>query len=325
MHRDGSIWTKIDLKNYKNVIGLKELKRIISTFGSTATKELMLAGSFVADEIPNSNHQNRLRSKSCPVETHKLSHLDVEFFGDYLMSKTENLNSIHLEYLDLSQVKFDHFLNLPNLSSLSLVWCHIKSNWFGKDSDEDCSNLKTLCLIRTGHLVENDVENICKRAPKLSTLVVNQAESSLNDTSIRTICGSLSALENLDLINTSISDNAIFSICESPSLSSNLKRLNLSMSSKISNNSIAYIAERLLSLHTLYLTSCFGISSVSSLKNFTNLRYLNINNTSIAKEHIKETLLPMLPDCEIEHGHEKMLSHKLMWTINGNRNCVCSV
>ena len=96
------------------------------------------------------------------------------------------------------------------------------------------------------------------------------------------------------------------------------------MSSKISNDCLNIIADNLRGLNTLYLTSCFGISNIKFLLNFKNLNYLNINNTSIDKHQIKENLLPHLPKCEIEYGHEKMLNRKLMWTINSSRNSVCS-
>ena len=64
--------------------------------------------------------------------------------------------------------------------------------------------------------------------------------------------------------------------------------------------------------------------TAAEYQNLNNLNYLNLNNTSIDKNEIKRTLLSMLPTTEIEYGHEKMLNRKLMWTINGSRNCVCS-
>lgn len=160
--------------------------------------------------------------------------------------------------------------------------------------------------------------------PELVTLTINQAVSSLGDDSTEIICKSLIQLKQLDLVNTVISDHAVFNICNSTHLCSNLTRLNLTMSSKISNNCLHLIAENLRCLTTLYLTSCFGISNVNFLQTMKTLNYLNINNTSIEKSRIKEFLLPNLPKCEVEYGHEKILSTKSMWTINSSRNSVCS-
>ncbi len=184
--------------------------------------------------------------------------------------------------------------------------------------------MKNLYLIRTGLLTINDIQNVCYCMPDLITLVINQAVSSLGDDSIEIICNNLLHLKQLDLINTVISDNAVTLICNTPHLCSNLTRLNLTMSSKISNNCLNLIADNLRRLTTLYLTSCFGISNISFLQNMKTLNYLNINNTSIDKNRIKEFLLPNLPECEVEYGHEKILSSKSIWTINSSRNSVCS-
>jgi len=172
-------------------------------------------------------------------------------------------------------------------------------------------------------LSNEDIQNICVAMPNLKSFVINQAESSIRDDSIYTICQSLVHLEELDLINTSITDQAVIFICNCQHMSFKLKRLNLSMSSQISNSCLPLITDCLTCLESLYLTSCFGISNLEYFVNLKHLTYLNINNTSIDKQRIKDYLLPLLPNCEIEHGHEKMLNKKLMWTINGSRNSLC--
>ncbi len=173
-------------------------------------------------------------------------------------------------------------------------------------------------------MTAEDIQNICDCMPNLITLVVNQAVSSLGDDSIKIICQNLYNLKKIDLINTVISDYAVSLICSTPHLCTNLTRLNLTMSSKISNDCLNIISDNLRNLTSLYLTSCFGISNISFLQNMKTLSYLNINNTSIDKNRIKEFLLPNLPECEVEYGHEKILSTKSIWTINSSRNSVCS-
>lgn len=132
------------------------------------------------------------------------------------------------------------------------------------------------------------------------------------------------ALENLSLNNTLITDESVFSICSSRSLCAHLKTLNLTRSSNLTNRCLEPIGTCLVNLKSLHLTSCFGISNALAIASFGQLNYLNLNNTSIDKEKIRECLVPVLKQCEIEFGHEKMLNRKLMWTINGSRNCVCS-
>ena len=217
------------------------------------------------------------------------------------------------------------FKPLANLESICLKWCLIAEDWFNT-AGYLLINVKSLQLIRPGgvHLLtNNDIHNICEAMPHLKSFVLNQAESSIKDDSIETICQSLIHLEELDLINTSITDQALLLICNCEHMSFKLKRLNLSMSSQISNNCLPAITDSLPFLESLYLTSCFGISKLEYFVNLKHLTYLNINNTSIDKQRIKDYLLPLLPNCEIEHGHEKMLNKKLMWTINGSRNSLC--
>ena len=222
------------------------------------------------------------------------------------------------------------FLCFPNLKSLTLKWCNLGNQWFHSnefDSKQDSKlkSLKSLNLFRNNCEIDlNATRNICYWAPNLTKFTLNQSNSSVRDDSVEVIVNKLHNLEELDLINTAITDQAIFAICESNSLSHSLTRLNLSMSSSISNNSLTVIAQKLINLKSLYLTSCFGISNLNSLLVMQNLIYLNINNTSIDKTRIKEVLLPTLSKCEVDYGHLKMLNHKLMYTINGSRNCVCS-
>jgi hypothetical protein len=247
-----------------------------------------------------------------------------------LAIKCPNLIKISFEYLDLSKFNFQLFLSFKKLKEITFKWCNISKNWFDVKNNNDDRILTThesitsLHLSRTGSLNKNDIENICILMPNLKNFSISQSQSTISDDSIEVIVKHLKNLQELDLINTLISDNAIFTICQSVELCQSLKRLNLCMSCSLSNNCLTPIADNLINLKTLYLTSCFGISNANLFTNLNKLVYLNLNNTSIDKNEIKKTLLPMLPTTEIEYGHEKMLNRKLMWTINGSRNCVCS-
>lgn len=298
---------------------MSDLTKLISHYGSDSSRELMLCGNYspnLTSNFSNLSINNYQKNIVC---------LDSYFINDKLGAKCQNLNIILLEYLDLSQINFELFENFKNLKKFSLKWCNLSQNWFQSQSDNlSQTKITQLHLIRSGKLSLDDVKSICQKMPHLSTLSITQAQSTVSDEAVEFIVNSLNKLEHLELTNTSISDNAIFSICNSPSLCKNLKHLNLSMSSCLTNSCLLSIAENLRNLKSLYLTSCFGISNVNLLQNFINLNYLNLNNTSIDREKIRNSLLPVLPKCEIEFGHEKMLNRKLMWTINGSRNCVCS-
>lgn len=331
--RDPSIWSVIDLRDYKNTLSLSELKQIISTLGSSFTKQFLVCGNFTFDYVPILSMESLQISENKKPKKRIITELDSEFITDYLCVKCPNLSLVSFEYLCLKNIKFGHIAHLNKLSTFSLRWCNIQLNWFNlkgsiateKVNPEKFTNIKNLNLFRTGLLNTEDIKTICKLMPNLIVLMINQAVSSLGDDSIEVICESLIHLEKLDLINTIISDNAVYNICNSTHLCSNLKRLNLTMSSKLSNNCLNSIADNLHGLDTLYLTSCFGISNISFLQNLKNLIYLNINNTSIDKNRIKQHLLPNLnPKCEVEYGHTKMLNSKLTWTINNSRNSVCS-
>lgn len=232
------------------------------------------------------------------------------------------MSHLYLEYLDLAQISLNAFCLLNKLEVFSLKWCLINENWF-KTSTR--FSIKKLYLTRSigVKLTHLDITDICDAMPYLKSFTLNQAESSIGDDSVEILCKRLKYLEELDLVNTMITDQAIWAICNTDNLCSKLSRLNLTMSSLISNSCLSVISKSLYNLKSLYLTSCFGISSLEFFVNFKNLIYLNINNTSIDKQRIKDYLLPLLPNCEIEHGHEKMLNRKLMWTINGSRNSLC--
>ena len=317
--KDGSLWSEIDLKHYINILTLKNLKSFVKNYGCESSKTLALTGSYSQD------YKIKLaKNGSDESQNEKLFYLDSVFMNDILAYKCPNLRIISLEYLDLSDLKFEMFLQFINLESLSIKWCSLNENWFELTNCDSVSNIKSFYLIKTGILLKNDIESICKLMPKLTTLSLNQAQSSIQNDSIDIITNNLEHLEHLDLINTLIGDAAIASICSSSRLRKRLIHLNISMSSNITNDSLLAICENLSNLKSLYLTSCFGISNLNYFLNLNNLKYLNINNTSLDKTKIRELLLPMLPKCEIEYGFEKILNRKLMWTINGSRNCVCS-
>ena len=310
LSKDGSLWSIIDLRKYKTLLSFNDLNQVISTFGSASTKELLVHGNYVFDDLPISVGKQ-----------HLITRLDSNFFTKCLSLNCPNLSLISFEYLDLSNINMEHFNWLKKAETISLKWCQLNADWFRSGRFH---SMKNLYLIRTGLLNINDIESICESMPNLITLTINQAQSSLGDDSIQVICKHLIKLQELDMVNTIISDTGILNICNSTHLCANLKRLNLTMSSMLSNNCLVLIAENLHGLNTLYLTSCFGISNVKFLQNLKTLNYLNLNNTSIDKDCIRDLLLPTLPKCEIEYGHEKMLNRKLMWTINSSRNCVCS-
>ncbi|CAF0781705.1 unnamed protein product [Brachionus calyciflorus] len=310
--KDGSLWTSIDLRNYKNDLSLNDLKNLIQLYGSESSKQIYICGNY------SLHYTSKLNKIDFNSENSKLHELDSCFIKNILSIKCFQLQTIILEYLDLNSLNFKDFSYLQNLKILSVKWCNLNEHFFNVENDKK-SNMEQLYLIKSGKFTLKDIQNICHKMPYLNTLSINQAQSSIRDDSVEFLVEHLKNLERLELTNTLISDFGIKSICESPYFAKNLKYLNISMSSCLTNNCLLFLSENLSCLKSLYLTSCFGISNVNLLQNFVNLNYLNLNNTSIEREKIRQSLLPVLPKCEIDFGHEKMLNRKLMWTINGSQ------
>ena len=320
--KDSLLWTKIDLEPYKSELALSDLNTLIAVYGGSSTKYLKICGNFSQDKVTDNSQDEADVSND---EHQPIHYIDNNFLSN-LTFKCMNVNTIILEHLDLSKLQLRSFFTFENLELFSLKWCYLGNNWFKPTSSDANARIKHLYLTRcsSDYLDKGDMEDLCKKLPDLLTLSIVQTRSTLTDEIIDLISKYCKNVENLELVNTLLSDNAIMGICQSVSLSTNLKHLNLSMSSSLSNNCISLISEHLKNLKSLNLTSCFGISNISLLQNLINLSYLNINNTSLDKNKIRELLLPVLSHCEIDFGHEKMLNRKLMWTINGSRNCVCS-
>lgn len=332
--KEGSLWTEIDLRKYNKSLSLEDLKNLIKRYGCESTKSLMLYGVFNQDSLAkkienlkiNQDNNNNIK-KSSLARQEKIFYLDEHFMNEILALHCPNINAISLEYLDLSDLNIVMFLSLKKLKSLNIKWCNINSeNWFECSSANEMnheSNLKDFYLIKTGTQTHENVIQISNLMPNLKILSISQANSTLKNNSVDVIVKKLVKLEKLELINTLLDDDAILKICNSTELKRSLTHLNVSMSSSITNNCLLAIGD-LVYIKSLYLTSCFGISNFNLLLNLVKLDYLNVNNTSIDKEHIRNVLVPMLPNCEIEYGHEKILNKKLTWTINGSRNSVCS-
>jgi hypothetical protein len=317
--KDSTLWSQIDLSRYRFEMTLADVKNLISVYGCRdSTRSLSLCGNFSHDSVISGNSDQQRDENTL------IYYLDTEFL-DTLVEKCPNLSTIQLEHLDLSKLELRMFFAFTNLESFSLKWCFSDASWF-RPPHGLTTRIKRLHFVRSSSdkLAKADMENICKHMPELTTLSIIQTKSTLTDEIVELIAKNCSRLETLELVNTQLTDQAVLSLCESPSLCARLRHLNLSMSSSLSNNCLACIGERMRGLRSLNLTSCFGISSISLLQNLSGLSYLNINNTSLDKIEIRDRLVPLLPKCEIEFGHEKMLNRKLMWTINGSRNCVCS-
>jgi hypothetical protein len=294
---------------------LKELFSNYIKSNEGAMKSLIISGNYDIFTTIEQNYQNN--------HSNKLQFIDVHFINDSIVAKCFNLKEISFENLDLTQIRCQMLICLNNLNSLSLRCCLISKEWFQiNNNNNNMKQIEKLSLIRTGEIDNHVTKDICLIMPNLTSLTINQKESILGDDGVDIIVNNLNNLKQLDLINTSISDNALNTICKSNKFQHNLERLNVSMSSKISNECLKIISENLLNLQVLFLTSCFGISSVKPLQSLSKLTYLNVNNTSIEKVRIGDL---NLPKCEIEFGHIKMLTKKSMWTINNSKNCVCSV
>lgn len=332
------LWSQINLEKYRSQLRLDDLKQMIQVYGRSSSRLFSLTGNCTHDNIlilenninddeDDDNNNNNDHDSSKPIYF-----LDREFMCDILAVKCAHLNTIRLEHLDLSKLELRMFFEFDSLETLSLKWCYTNSaTWYAHDENDTSSsvvssNIKHLYLTRSScsyKLNKRDMEFICKRMPRLTTLSITQTKSTLIDDFIEPIVYYTHNLESLDLVNTLLTDRAIELMCLSPTLSVKLKHLNVSMSSSLSNNCLVNISQNLTGLKSLVLTSCFGISDIYLLQNLVHLTYLNINNTSLDKVQISE-LRDRLAKCEIEFGHEKMLNKKAMWTINGSRNCGCS-
>lgn len=302
---DPLLWRKFDVKCFKHV-NLEHLKTLVELFGTESMRELSIRG----------NYEHRT------TRSIDLRELDEDFWR-LLAFKSPNIELISLEYLNLSNLNARCLASFKNLSKLSLNWCHLNQNWFNYDGISCLENLVSLKLIRVASLSNNDLKSIASQIPNLKELSISETKSSLIDESIRDLAN-LKHLEILELINTQITDESLREFCRSYNLSTNLTHLNLSMSSYLTNVSIQLIGNYFFNLKKLYLTSCFGLTDMTSLENLIKLKYLNLNNTSISRITVTNFKLRVCDFCEIEYGHEKILYNKLAWTVNGSRNSVCS-
>jgi hypothetical protein len=302
---DPLLWRKFDVKCFKHV-NLENLKTLIDLFGTESMKELNIQG----------NYEHR------STRSINLRELDEEFWS-ILVNKSPNIEFITLEYLNLSNLNVKSLANFKSLAKLSLNWCHLNENWFECNSINSLENLISLKLVRVASLSNNDLKSIVKQIPNLKELTISETKSSLIDDSIKYLAN-LKQLETLELINTQITDESLREFCRSYNFSSKLTHLNLSMSSYLTNVSIKIIGNYFFNLKKLYLTSCFGLTDVTSLENLFKLNYLNLNNTSVSRIMVNSFKLRACDFCEIEYGHEKILYNKLAWTVNGSRNSVCS-
>jgi hypothetical protein len=307
-----SLWQIIDLRAYSNHLTMSGFCNMLDQYGSTALLKLFLAGNWFNDK--HSNESTNSNGKLCHV-TKTLFYL--------IRDKSANLEHVSLEYLNLTDLTLCSLVSLKNLKEISLKWCFLDQQFFTNNQFEMNQNIVSLSLIRT-HCLLNDksIEAICRSMPHLKCLCINQIKSSIDDNTVKILVCNANSLEKLELINTLISDLSIEYLCCKFSLK--LKHLNLSLNSYLTNTSVLLIGNCMHELQTLYLTSCFCLTNIDSLNNLSKLKYLNLNNTSICKSYIKEFILNSKNDCEIEHGHEKMLSTKQAWTINGSKNSVCS-
>ena len=312
MH-DPSLWQILDLKSYKSKFNLNKLKSFINIYGTDALTELNLSGNF--DEIKKYDLKDELK---------QLYYLDVDFLNR-LTSKSKNLEIISFEYFNLVELNMSMF-KFKYLKSLTFKWCTFNSlinEQALANSYQIFTNLQTLNLIRISTpITQYEVELISKLAPNLVNFTINEAKSSFNDDCVKYLLN-LFRLEKLELINTLITDLTIVELCKSVYLKMGLKHLNLSMSSKLSNMCLELIGSSFYELNSLWLTSCFGFTNIFLLENLSKLKYLNVNNTSIEKKLILN-FIQKLSTCEVEFNHEKILSSKFNWTINGSKNCVCS-
>ena len=319
-------------------MSLANLKQLAHVYARNV-RHLALDGNYAhLDQRQHQHHYQQVAAtgagekKPKDDEKEPLFYLDRELIGESLATYSPCMVSISLDHLDLSTMSFGLLLDsFVHLAELRLNWCHLGDVWFApqqfKQHQVPHATMRLLRLARTSgrSLDVEDVRAIATRVPNLHTLSLSQSQSSIDDACVALIVGAFERLRELDLVNTQISDEAIIRhVCESTRMCAQLTRLNVCMSSQLSNRSLEAICRHLRQLKCLYLTSCFGISNVDLVCLLTRLSYLNINNTSIDRAIIKNVLVPQLPNCEIEHGHEKMLTAKSMWTINGSRNSVCS-
>lgn len=127
MTKDPSIWSVLDLREFKHSLNLDDLKRIISIYGSESAKELLVCGNYTFDYVPMETltiNESQRNAKKI-----KIDRIDSDLIN-YLIVKCPNLSLISLEYLNLSSIQFHNFLHLKNLQTFSLRWCNIESNWF---------------------------------------------------------------------------------------------------------------------------------------------------------------------------------------------------
>ena len=228
-----------------------------------------------------------------------------------------NRNKSNLESLDLSKCKITENIltaisNCQNLKTLNLSNTNVDDKDLNKlaNSESLKNSLHTLDL------------RGCQRVTDVSALAgctslhtLNLSNTNVDDEALNKLANSESHLESLDLSECKITKNILTAISNCQNLKTlilrscqsvtdvsalagcaSLHTLNLSNTNVDDDdlNELANSESLKNSLHTLNLSGCSGVTNVSTLAGCTSLHTLNLSNTNIDDEALKE--LAKLPN-----------------------------
>lgn len=156
MIRDGSLWRRLDLTDFKSSLTTIHLEKVISVYASESTRSLSLLGNYIED-----SHSD-LTDKYSPIVG-----INSSFVNQILLVKSPGLTHLSLQYLDLTDISFDMICGFKNLEILSISWCNLTDEWFKNSPPDPHPHLKHLYLVRcnSSMLKLADVEKICSTAP----------------------------------------------------------------------------------------------------------------------------------------------------------------
>ncbi|KAI3384130.1 hypothetical protein SNEBB_008373 [Seison nebaliae] len=185
------------------------------------------------------------------------------------------------------------------------------------------THLKELDMNGTEPFLSFDVNILQKYCRSLTTLRLRRTSMHFDEKYLSKLIENNHFLQKLDLYNCGVGRTTTLSLKNSRCVNT-LVYLNLGSCPAIDNVCVEHLSY-LLTLEELRLNTCVGVSQVRVLKSIPTLRFLNIDNTSVAHEEAKfmEILLRSRssmhwPVIHAQNCHQK--KKRQCWTVTNSRS-----
>jgi len=197
------------------------------------------------------------------IKFQKLTHLFESDLSKFTIKKLKYLGCLSIDTSKISHINSIKYL--PNLTNLTYLY--IGKYVFNIIKDDDLKHIETLTHLKTLKLISiNNIRNLehIAHLTHLNNLWINSMHN-ITDIGF----SHLSKLTQLTELNISECSNISDNGCQILTVFTNLKILDLSYCNKITNITIDYISEHLISLEACW-------SPISKVNYSPNLEYLSL-------------------------------------------------